>query len=339
MTTPLRTAVIGMGLIGKRRAEMAVQSPRSRLAAIVDVHLDALRPLAAQWQCDVASDWRAVIARADIDVIVIATPNALLTEIGIAALRAGKHVLIEKPMGRNLQDARALAAATVESGKCFKVGFNHRYHPALQQAHTMFRDGAIGALINLRAVYGHGGRAGYENEWRGNAQLAGGGELTDQGVHLADLLCWFAGVPHEAFAYLQTAVWPIAPMEDNALCSFRYANGVLASFHTSWTQWKNKFSFEIFGTDGALLINGLGKSYGQETLTCWRRKPEGGVPDEQIWRFDGPDASWELEWDDFCRGIQESTDYWGTATDGVHVMHMIDALYRSSTAGAPCLLA
>ena len=132
------------------------------------------------------------------------------------------------------------------------MGFNHRYHPAIFEAKQRFDRGEVGQLINIRCRYGHGGRPGYEREWRGNRELAGGGELTDQGVHVADLVHWFAGPPRTAYAVLQTAVWPLGDLEDNAFGIFCHNSGVVSAFHTSWSQWKNLFSFEVFGRAGVL---------------------------------------------------------------------------------------
>lgn len=330
----MKVAVIGCGLIGKRRAETAAQHPDSNLSIVADINISAAEALAAQYQCQALTHWQEAIAHPDIEIVAIATHNGLLAEIAIAALQAGKHVLIEKPMGRNLGEALKMAEAAQQADRILKIGFNHRYHPALAKAHELFRAGAIGEIINIRARYGHGGRPGYEKEWRGNPELAGGGELTDQGVHIADLIHWFAGVPAEAFAYLQTAIWSIAPLEDNGFGLFRFANGAVASFHTSWTQWKNLFSFEIYGQKGSLTIDGLGKSYGVERLTIAHRKPEGGVPDLEELVFDQPDTSWELEWQDFMAAITGRSPYLGMPEEGVNAMRMLDALYRSAKAGA-----
>ncbi|MBW4660805.1 MAG: Gfo/Idh/MocA family oxidoreductase [Drouetiella hepatica Uher 2000/2452] len=331
----MKVAVIGCGLIGKRRSQTAMEHPLSELAIVVDINPAAAEAVAAQYGCESATDWKAAIAHPDIDIVAVATHNGLLAEIAIAALQAGKHVLIEKPMGRNLAEALKMAEAAKAANRILKIGFNHRYHPALAKAYDLFQAGAIGEIINIRARYGHGGRPGYENEWRGNPELAGGGELTDQGVHIADLIHWFAGLPTEAFAYLQTAIWPIQPLEDNGFGLFRFGDGAIASFHTSWTQWKNLFSFEIYGQKGSLTIEGLGKSYGIERLTIAYRKPEGGVPDLEDLVFDLPDTSWELEWQDFIEAIAAKTPYWGAPEEGVSAMRMLDALYRSAKAGAP----
>lgn len=337
---PLQVAVVGCGLIGSRRAREAAQHPGTRLRIVVDTDARRADALAEQYGCAATSRWRTAVDDEAVDVVVVSTPNGLTPEIAEAALAAGKHVLIEKPPGRNLSEARRLAAAAAGGRGLLKVGFNHRYHPAIAAAHAHVVSGSLGAILNIRARYGHGGRPGYEHEWRSNPRLAGGGELLDQGVHLADLLCWFAGQPVEAHAMLQTAVWPIAPLEDNAFALVRFASGAIASLHTSWTQWTNLFSFEVFCESGSVTVEGLGGSYGTERLVVARRAQAGGPPavDEHV--FDGRDDSWRLEWEDFYRAIHSRADlkvgpyncgsYLGTPDDGVTAMGLIDMIYAAA---------
>jgi predicted dehydrogenase len=335
MAVNLRTAVIGCGLIGTRRAEQAAANDASSLTIAVDSAEAKARDVAGRFGGEWGTDWRAAVERSDVDVVVVSTPNALLCEIASAALESGKHVLIEKPMGRDLADAEVLASVARSSRGLLKIGFNHRYHPALRAAHERFLAGEIGPPIAIRARYGHGGRPGYEKEWRGDPALAGGGELTDQGVHVLDLIHWFAGVPEEAFAYLSTAVWPIAPLEDNAFGLLRFAGGCVATLHTSWTQWNNLFSFEVFGSDGSIVVEGLGGSYGVERLQVARRNPAGGVPDTDAVEYPGPDASWGDEWNDFVAAIRDGSSYWGTPADGLRVMRALHALYAASRDRVP----
>jgi len=334
----LRVGVIGCGLIGSRRAQEAMRHPCTKLALVADVNTERRERLAASYGCEANDHWKTVIDDRSVDAVIVSTPNGYTVEIATAALRAGKHVLVEKPPGRNLLEARQLADASRKEDRILKVGFNHRYHPAINRAYELFSNGTIGQIINIRARYGHGGRPGYEKEWRGNPSLAGGGELTDQGVHIADLIHWFIGLPSDAFAILQTAVWPIQPLEDNAFGLFRYANGAVASLHTSWTQWKNLFSVEIFGDKGSLSIEGLGGSYGIERLVTAVRNSSGGVPCMKEEVFDGPDRSWQLEWHDFVSAVTEGTAYLGTPEDGIASMTMVDALYRSARSGTPVQL-
>jgi predicted dehydrogenase len=325
-------AVIGCGLIGERRAATAAGHPDTRLVLAVDPvaeRRDAVAAAAAP--ASTAADWRAALDHPDVDVVVVATPNGYLADIGAAALEAGRHVLLEKPMGRGLDEALRLERVATSSGRQLKVGFNHRYHPGLERARALVAEDAIGPIINMRARYGHGSRPGCETEWRADPELAGGGELMDQGVHVADLFHWFAGLPVEAMAFTQTAVWRIEPLEDNAFGLFRWPDGAVAQMHVSMTQWKNRFSFEVFGALGSVAVEGLGGSYGTERLVRTRRRVEGGVPELDEEAFPGPDGSWAAEWDDFVSALRAGRPpRHGSPPDGVAAMRMVDALYRSA---------
>lgn len=330
--------IVGCGLIGNRRAREVARHSGTRLVAVADTDLTKAQLLADEYQCKGSAQWQAVIDDPAVSTVVVATPNGYSFEIGACALQAGKSVLLEKPPGRNLDEARGLAeAARSARGAILKIGFNHRYHPGVSRAYELYRRGVIGEAINLRARYGHGGRPGYEKEWRGSHELAGGGELTDQGVHIADLIHWFLGPPKLAFAMLQTAVWPLVSLEDNAFGLLRFAGGAVASIHTSWTQWKNLFSFELFGRLGSLSLEGLAGSYGNQRLTCALRKPEGGAPEMKEETFEGTDRSWELEWREFIEAVEDGRPYMGTPEDGVAAMSIIDALYRSAASGATAI--
>jgi predicted dehydrogenase len=337
-------AVIGCGLIGSRRADQAAAHSGSRVVAVADPDRARASAVAGRHGATVLDGWTAALDRVDVDAVVVSTPNALLAEIGAAALAAGRHVLLEKPMGRNLAEAERIAAAAVNARGILRIGLNHRFHPALREAQALVASGELGRVLSIRARYGHGSRPGCETEWRADAALAGGGELTDQGVHVADLIHWFVGLPQEAFGVLQTAFWPIAPLEDNAFGLFRYAGGEVAQLHVSMTQWKNLFSFEVFCAGGSVSVEGLGGSYGVERLTVARRREEGGAPEMSEAAYDGPDLSWAAEWDAFvaaaarrCAGEPEGRDD-GDADAGLAAMRMIDALYRSGAAGSTVTL-
>ena len=331
-------AVIGCGLIGRRRARTAAAHAGTALRVVVDVNRSAAQQVADEFGADAETDWRVAVERADVDAVVVCTPNGFLAEIAIAALAAKRAVLLEKPMGRDAAEAADIATAAQRSGALLKIGFNHRYHPAIAEAHALFSAGEIGRLLHVRGRYGHGSRPGCETEWRGNAQLAGGGELLDQGVHLIDLASWFAGSPTSAFGVVQTAVWPLGELEDNAFALLRWDSGVVAQLHVSMTQWKNLFSLELHGDTGALVIEGLGGSYGPERLVHVRRNMAGGVPEMSERRFDGPDPSWHHEWADFAGALHGEPLAHGSAQEGLVVMRVVDALYRSARSEAVCPL-
>lgn len=337
-TSRLRVGVVGCGLIGKRRAEYA-RAAGDEVVVVADVNTELATAVAAENNCEAVTDWREVVGREDVDVVVVATPNKFLVPVAVAALEQGKHVLTEKPPGRNAEETAQMVAAAEKAGRVVKVGFNHRYHPAIWKAHELSTAGAIGPLTYIRAVYGHGGRPGYDQEWRASADLSGGGELLDQGVHIIDLCRWFMGDYSEAYCAVATYYWNLGhfpsghQLEDNAFAILRTADGQTAQLHTSWTQWRNRFSFEVFGRDGYLRIEGLGGSYGTETLVYGRRRPESGPPIEETFEFTGPDLSWEKEWQDFTSAIHAGGQPLSNGADGLQTMRVLAALYESAHGG------
>ncbi len=165
MVESLGVALVGCGLIGQKRAR-ALRS--ARLVACADLVPERAHALAATVAGSVAvADWRDAVGRADVAVVVVSTTNDALAEVAIAALEAGKHVLVEKPAARNTRELGAVVDAARSAQRLVRVGFNHRYHPALRKARELFSAGALGEMMFVRGRYGHGGRIGYEKEWRG----------------------------------------------------------------------------------------------------------------------------------------------------------------------------
>lgn len=329
-----RVVLVGCGAVGNKRADVIVEHPRLELAVVVDPNEETAKRLGTRVGAPFATSWTKALDEFECDIVIVATPNAFLSEITIGALKRHKHVLVEGPMGRNTSEAIAMAGAATSTGQVLKVGFNHRYYPGLVRANEMFEDGMIGDLTNIRAYYGHGGRDGYRQEWRGNRELAGGGGLVDHGVHLIDLVNWFAGEPTEVFGYAQTAVLEIRPLEDSAFALLKFRSGALASVQASWTHWKSSFAFEVSGTTGALTVEGLGGPFGAQTLTFAKRRSDGRPPYEVRTVFDEEDVSWRGELDDMINGIERGR-YMGTPHDGVTVMRVLDALYHAVETGSP----
>ena len=145
-----RVGLIGSGLIGGRRAEIVAADPHAKMIAVCDVYSKRAKTLAKRIACDVSDNGDKLVSRKDIDAVIVATPHKFLPIYARAALEAGKHVLCEKPMGRNSSEVRRLVE-TAKSNKVFlKGGFNHRYHPAIQKAHQLVKKGAIGKIIFIR---------------------------------------------------------------------------------------------------------------------------------------------------------------------------------------------
>jgi predicted dehydrogenase len=230
-----------------------------------------------------------------------------------------------------LDDLLELARRT---GKQVRVGFNHRYHPAMLKAKALISDGAIGELMFVRARYGHGGRAGYDREWRADPRLSGGGELIDQGVHIIDLARWFLGDFAEVTGSIHTYFWDM-PVDDNAFLCLRTAAGRVAWLHASCTEWKNTFSFEVFGKSGKVHVEGLGGSYGIERINLYERPPQGGVPETTTWEFPGPDTSWSVEFEEFLEDIAAARTPSAGLLEARAALRVVEQLYTQHATAAP----
>lgn len=292
--------IVGCGLIGRKRAAALCGA---KLAACADTDVARARALAAPAGAAACGDWRDLVRRDDVGIVVVATTNDALAEISIAALEAGKHVLVEKPAARNVAELDRVVAAARAAGRRVRVGFNHRYHPALRKAREIFESGALGPMMFVRGRYGHGGRVGYEAEWRADPARSGGGELIDQGVHLVDLAGCFLGDFTEVAGHAATYFWKM-PVDDNAFLTLRTAGGQTAFLHVSCTEWKNLFSLEIYGRDAKLQVDGLGGSYGVERLAYYKMLPQMGPPETTVWEFPGADTSWAAEFGEFLEDIR-----------------------------------
>ncbi len=321
-------AVIGCGLIGRKRIAALGKSPRLLYTCDLDPSRAAdLAKLAPG--CNAVTDQQVVLADPRVTAVIVSTLNASLAPITLAAVRAGKHVLVEKPGALNSAQLRAVRDAAQKTGARVRLGYNHRFHPALQKARELFDSGALGPLMFLRARYGHGGRKGYDREWRSDVALSGGGELIDQGVHLIDLAGWFLGDFPVVEGHASTLYWDMK-VDDNAFLSLRTAAGQTAWLHASCTEWKNLFSFEIYGRDAKLAIDGLGGSYGVERLTYYKMLPEMGPPETTAWEFPRGDESWAIETREFTEDIRLGREPKPGLTEGIRTLEIVEKIYRQS---------
>ena len=318
-------AIVGCGLVGRKRLDSLRPGQ-----LVVTCDLDVRR---AQAFVDAAGSGKVVtkfddaVSDAEVDAVIVSTPNGSLAPIASLAIRAGKHVLIEKPAAISATQITELIELARQSTSCVRVGYNHRYHPALQKARELVDAGAIGPLMFIRGRYGHGGRPGYESEWRADPAISGGGELIDQGVHVIDLSSWFLGEFNYVKGHAPTYFWKM-PVEDNAFLSLQTAAGQTAWLHVSCTEWKNIFSFEIYGHAGKLHIEGLGGSYGIERLSYYSMRPELGPPDTTIWEFPGADTSWELEMKAFLEDIELGRTPVPGLQEAATTLHLVERFYE-----------
>jgi predicted dehydrogenase len=321
----LGVAIIGAGLIGNKRAGSLPSG--TTLRVVFDEVPDRACALAATRPGAVVADsLEQALDDADVGLVIVATPHIQLAAIGIEALRRGHHVLLEKPGAHRLDALLELQQVAADAGRLVRVGFNHRFHPSFLRAREIVEARTYGDVFSIRARYGHGGRPGYENEWRAQREISGGGELIDQGLHLIDLVRYLVGDVDLAFSELRTDFWPMA-VEDNAYVALRARAGAFAWLHASWTEWKNLFSFEVATRDAKLQVDGLGGSYGTERLTLYEMAPEMGPPTSTAWEWPQPDASWARELADVVADVEGGKTVGADVSDCIEAFRIVEEAY------------
>ena len=324
-----RFAIVGCGLIGRKRLNSLAPG---QLAVACDLNLSRAEALVKGAPADGARATASVEEAVNdpaVDAVIVATLNGSLAGISEQAVRAGKHVIVEKPAAISLAELDRVIDAAARTGALVRVGYNHRFHPALLKARELVDAGAVGPLMFIRARYGHGGRVGYDREWRADANLSGGGELIDQGVHLIDLAGWFLGEFTRVEGHAATYFWDMA-VDDNAFLSLRTAGGQTAWLQVSCTEWKNLFSFEIYGRTGKLHVEGLGGSYGVERLSYYRMLPEMGPPETTVWEYPRGDESWKVEMREFLEDIAQKRTPVPGLKEARHALDVVGQIYRQS---------
>jgi predicted dehydrogenase len=287
--------------MGRKRAAALAGD---RLTACYDVNAEAAWTLAGETGAEATSSLDQLLERRP-DVVIVATSHDGLAEVACTALATGVHVLVEKPGARTVDELKAVEDQARSSGRVARVGFNHRFHPGIARAADEALSGGHGDVMFVRGRYGHGGRLGYEQEWRARPEISGGGELMDQGMHLLDLSYWLLGPLPLHSALLRTNFWEM-PVEDNAvliLGESGEARAPWSTLHVSWSEWKNEFALEIYCRRAKLQLTGLWGSYGPQTLRIYRMRPELGPPDVEVVEYGEEDTSWAGEWQHVRRAV------------------------------------
>ena len=320
---------VGCGLIGRKRAHALSQIVQAKLRYACDTNLVRAKELAQNSPGCEATSFSEALKDTTIHAVIVSTLNASLVPLSLEAVKAGKHVIIEKPGGLSAAELKLLQKEAFANNVKVRLSYNHRYHPALQKARELFIQGVLGPLMFIRGRYGHGGRIGYDKEWRSNPALSGGGELIDQGVHLIDLARWFMGDFTSVEGHAATYFWDMK-VDDNAFLSLRTNTGQTAWLQVSCTEWKNMFSFEIYGRDAKLSIDGLGGSYGVEKLTYYKMLPQMGPPETTIWDYPQGDSSWKLEIQEFIDDIRLNREPSPGLTEGIKTLEVVEHIYTQS---------
>jgi predicted dehydrogenase len=320
-------AIVGCGLIGRRRASSLLAGS---LKQVFDVERDRALEVARIYpECVAANNLEELLHNESVRAVIVSTANSALAPITLAAVRAGKHALVEKPGAIASKELADIESAVAVTGSLVRIGYNHRFHPGFLKIRELMRTEALGEIMFVRARYGHGGRVGYEREWRADPKLSGGGELIDQGVHLIDLAGMFLGEFTQIDGHAITAFWNM-PVDDNAFLSLRTAQGKTAWLHVSCTEWKNLFSFEIYFRQAKLHVEGFGGSYGLERLTYYKMLPEMGPPETIIYEFPRGDDSWAVELNEFLEDLRLRRTPSPGLTEGKRTLEIVEQIYQKS---------
>jgi predicted dehydrogenase len=337
VTSILRVGIAGYGVVGKRRRQFIDLHPNMKTVAVCDRTFEGTGTF---------DDGVKFFRRYDelfadtLDVLFVCMTNDIAPEVTIAGLQSGLHVFCEKPPGRTVSDVeRVIDCETQHRNLRLMYGFNHRYHDSVRDALEIVRSGELGSVLNMRGVYGKSKfiSFGAHSDWRVKREIAGGGILLDQGIHMVDLMRLFGGEFEEIHSIVTNDFWK-HDVEDNVYAMMRSTTGVVAMLHSSATQWRHRFNLEIALEKGAIVLSGIlsgSKSYGSETMTIvWASEDDQGDPQERTRHYDH-DPSWADEINAFAATILDGAPITnGTSTDALKTMELVFSIYRSDWAWA-----
>ncbi len=326
----LKVGIIGYGKMGVTRHQAINELNCAEVVAVSEPNLSA----EYKHLKNVSHD--EIINDPAIHVIVICTPNFLNKQLTIKALNAGKHVFCEKPPAFTAAEVSEIIEAEARSKNKLMYGFNHRHHDSVIRMKEIIDSGEYGKILWLRGRYGKSVTEDFFNQWRAKKELAGGGILIDQGIHMLDLFLHLSGDYDVVKAEVSNLFWHM-DVEDNAFVILKDSKtGRVASLHSTMTQWRHLFSLEIFLEKGHMILNGLITStmaYGEEILSVAKNRSTGPAAtwkDEVSTKYLN-NNSWRYEIDHFFSSIYNDTPIKiGNSTDALKLMKIIDKIYSQS---------
>lgn len=330
----LNVGIAGFGKMGRIRANELLKNSETRLVAVFEQGESHTKGYEGVVFCET---FEALI-NMNLDALFICAYNNALAEYTVAALEKGLHVFCEKPPAKNTTELKKVLDAEQKSKKVLKYGFNHRFHYSVMQAHNLIQTGSMGKMLWMRGIYGKAGSIDYHKNWRNYKKYSGGGILLDQGIHMLDLMQYFGNADFDVLSSeLSTSYWDIE-VEDNAFITLKNKSGVIATLHSSATQWKHKFLLEMCFEEGFITLDGIlsaTRSYAPESMIVGRREFEDitfamGKPAEQITWFENDD-SWKFELDEFLGCIYNDLPViHGKSQDAYKILKLIETIYDKS---------
>jgi len=328
MTAALRVGIAGYGAVGQLRRRFIDDHPQLQTVAVCDQTFTETGMFADG--VAFMPDYQSLLGH-ELDVLFVCVPNYLAPDVTIGGLETGLHVFCEKPPGRDLADiVRVIECERRHPGRRLMYGFNHRYHDSVSEALKIVKGGELGALINLRGVYGKSKMIRFDSDWRTKRDLSGGGIFLDQGIHMVDMMRLFAGEFTHIHSVVSNGFWH-HDVEDNVYALMRTADGVVAMLHSSATQWRHRFQLDLTLARGTITLSGIlssTKSYGAETITvAWAGDDDGGDPREQMTRYN-LDHSWKDEVAAFAEAVISGAPLsHGSSLEALKTMQLVYRVY------------
>jgi 1,5-anhydro-D-fructose reductase (1,5-anhydro-D-mannitol-forming) len=322
--------IIGYGKMGQIRHKAIEETGAAKVVAISEPNLKINENSLPNLSND------EIINRSDIDAIIICTPNFMNKPLTVKVLEAGKHVFCEKPPAFTAAEIEEVKKAELNSrGRKLMYGFNHRHHDSVIRMKELIDEGKFGRILWMRGRYGKSVTEDYYSQWRAKKELAGGGIVIDQGIHMIDLFVYLGGNFDVIKAEVSNLYWNL-DVEDNAFVILKNSqSGLVASLHSTMSQWRHLFSLEVFLEKGYMVLNGLitsSKTYGEEILSIARNRttaPAATWKDEVKTQYLN-DHSWRYEMEHFLSAIENNQDVKiGNSNDALALMKIIDEIYRS----------
>ena len=304
------------------------------ISAFEDVQVQSIYdPEIVDTEIEKAQNSDQIIENPEIDAVFTCTPNYLNKPLTIQSLKAGKHVFCEKPPAFTAKDIEEIRAVEKESGKVLMYGFNHRHHASIKYMKKLVDDKEFGKILWMRGRYGKSVDETFYDNWRAKKELAGGGILIDQGIHMLDLFLHLGGNFDNVHASVSNLYWNLN-VEDNVFATLENTKtGLAASLHSTMTQWRHLVSLEVFLEKGYLVLNGLKTSsnaYGEEILTIAKNRstaPAATWKDEKNITYH-TDESWESELTEFFSAIKSNREVkLGNSSDALKLMKIVDKIY------------